>query len=311
MLGVLQGDFNENPSLSQTIVGAVLTAVPGLDQLADARDVVANALKIREDPRSLDGWVGAALTGIGLIPTAGSLAKGALKTILRTDNVADLARGFRALGIDDPGRFLLDHTRNLGSSARSTFNAALDAVAEALEGIAGLHPSLAVAAGDLRAVQAQGTGLFMQATRSVEERISYVANRIPKLGNPENVGRALTDAGFTRARQFTFGASEVVLNRDGLNHILKDHHPRFWQNDPNRNPTLQTFFGRDQSVSEIVGIAESVLQQNREAISTMQGRGQVRAVVDGVEYVLGLRAIPGGARNQFQVGQLYPVDPMR
>lgn len=81
--GVLQGDFKEDPSMSQVIVGSVITAIPGLDQLADIRDVIANLYGLSQDSDDKWKWIALAITLIGLIPILGSLLKGVFKTLVK------------------------------------------------------------------------------------------------------------------------------------------------------------------------------------------------------------------------------------
>ncbi|MED5618017.1 hypothetical protein [Ideonella sp. BN130291] len=79
--GVLQGDFNEDPSLSQTIVGGIITAIPVVDQVADVRDVIANLHQLSKDSSDKWKWVALAITLVGLIPVLGSLLKGVFKVL--------------------------------------------------------------------------------------------------------------------------------------------------------------------------------------------------------------------------------------
>jgi hypothetical protein len=82
--GVLQGDFNEDATVSQIIAGTVLTLVPFVDQAGDIRDVVANLKKLIWEKKYDDFWVwlSLVLTLIGAIPELGSLLKGVLKTVI-------------------------------------------------------------------------------------------------------------------------------------------------------------------------------------------------------------------------------------
>ncbi|MDZ4359804.1 MAG: hypothetical protein U1B84_25875 [Variovorax sp.] len=81
--GVLQGDFNEDASLSQTVVGSIITAIPILDQLADIRDVIANLHQLSKDSSDKWKWIALAITLIGLIPVLGSLLKGVFKSLVK------------------------------------------------------------------------------------------------------------------------------------------------------------------------------------------------------------------------------------
>lgn len=82
---VAQGDFNEDMSTGQIITNAVVTAVPGIDQVADARDLIANGKALIWDRRysELVVWVGVFACLIGLVPSLGSLAKGVIKLVWR------------------------------------------------------------------------------------------------------------------------------------------------------------------------------------------------------------------------------------
>lgn len=86
------GDFNENMSTGQIITNALVTAVPVVDQVADARDLVANAKYLIWDRRynELGVWVGVFACLIGLVPSLGSLAKGVIKIIWK--NAGEIGR---------------------------------------------------------------------------------------------------------------------------------------------------------------------------------------------------------------------------
>ena len=87
---VLQGDFNEEQSNAQMITGMVISMIPGVDQLCDVRDVVANCRKINEDTSNTWAWIGLTITLIGLIPVLGSLAKGCFKVLVASSRKATL-----------------------------------------------------------------------------------------------------------------------------------------------------------------------------------------------------------------------------
>lgn len=78
---VLQGDFAEEQSTAQVVTSTVISMIPGVDQICDVRDLVANCKKIHEDTNDTWAWVALVLTLIGLIPTLGSLLKGCLKIL--------------------------------------------------------------------------------------------------------------------------------------------------------------------------------------------------------------------------------------
>jgi len=91
---VLEGDFNRDPETSEIIAGTALTLIPIVDQIGDARDVIANTYYLidfyekddehanRDDEFWL--WVALVLTLIGCIPELGTAIKGVLSVILRS-----------------------------------------------------------------------------------------------------------------------------------------------------------------------------------------------------------------------------------
>ena len=79
---VIKGDFHEDPTLGQIATGTVISMIPIVDQICDVRDFFACAKMIKEKPDDNMPKVMMAITLIGVIPVAGSLAKGTLKIIL-------------------------------------------------------------------------------------------------------------------------------------------------------------------------------------------------------------------------------------
>jgi len=78
--GAVVGDFNENPTIWNTIGQVAIGFVPYAGQVADIRDIVANVKKLHEtgykDP---DAWINLGLTAIGIIPGVGDAIKAAGK----------------------------------------------------------------------------------------------------------------------------------------------------------------------------------------------------------------------------------------
>lgn len=98
--GTVQGDFNQDASLSQTAVNTILGLIPIVDQVLDVRDVIAGLkhlieyyMETEEEQAAHEGslglsyetwlWIGLFLIVIGLIPTVGSAVKGVLKMLIR------------------------------------------------------------------------------------------------------------------------------------------------------------------------------------------------------------------------------------
>lgn len=97
---VLQGDFNEEQSNAQLVTGMVVSMIPGVDQLCDVRDVVANCRKINEDTSNTWAWIGLTITLIGLIPVLGSLAKGCFKILVASSRKATLGVAKKTVDTD-------------------------------------------------------------------------------------------------------------------------------------------------------------------------------------------------------------------
>lgn len=298
VLGVLQGDFNQDPTLSQTVANTLLTMIPGVDQIADVRDVVANLLQIRENPRGTAAWTGLALTLAGLVPTVGSAAKGAARLALDRRSGTAAFEALRRLGVDEPGRFLADQARTLGDTVARQFDAVVGGIADALGVLGHLSPQLAAAAGDVRSIQRAAPTYLTRAVADVEARLAHVANRTPsRVASPERVSRALADLS---PRSFHIAGVGLTLNQNDMRHILTRHHPDFW--DGSIATVRQTFFDRRMSATDIQDAVGDVLRQNRDAIGRLSSaRGTVSGVVGGLEYQLSYR---NGLITQF-----YPKSP--
>lgn len=75
----IQGDFNDNRSVGQIAFDSAVSIIPVVDQICDARDLIANCKKINQDRNDTWAWVALCLTLIGLFPSLGSVVKGVLK----------------------------------------------------------------------------------------------------------------------------------------------------------------------------------------------------------------------------------------
>ncbi|GAA2017615.1 hypothetical protein GCM10009799_52000 [Nocardiopsis rhodophaea] len=100
-----------------------------------------------------------------------------------------------------------------------------------------------------------------------------------------------------KGRHLTFGDGNFLIDKSGVKHALKRHHPDYW--DGSEKGT-QTFFKKGLSPSDIADIAQDVMKQNRETLAKKGTNDiyQIEAVVDGERYVVGI--------NNGRVGQIYP-----
>lgn len=89
--GMLQGDFNKNPTLSQIIVGGMISLIPVVDQVCDIRDLIANLITLSDEKeRTSENYMALALTSVGLIPEIGSIVKTTIKAV-KTKGVTKLS----------------------------------------------------------------------------------------------------------------------------------------------------------------------------------------------------------------------------
>ncbi len=87
--GMLKGDFNKDPSMSQIIVGGLISLIPVADQVCDVRDVIANLITLSDEKdRTKDNYMALALTSVGIIPEIGS----AIKTVVKSSRAKDVSK---------------------------------------------------------------------------------------------------------------------------------------------------------------------------------------------------------------------------
>jgi tetratricopeptide (TPR) repeat protein len=77
LLGALPGAFNENQTGEEAVLDFLISLIPIIGQLADARDFVAYLYRIvfKKQFNEIVNWIGLALTLVGLVPLVGDIAK--------------------------------------------------------------------------------------------------------------------------------------------------------------------------------------------------------------------------------------------
>lgn len=145
--GIIAGNFSDKPhSTSQIIVAGVVTMVPGIDQIADVRDVIGSLFKLSSEAgRTAENQIEFAFTLIGLVPTFGSAGRMALRLVFEGKT---LREGMAVLRAYLPGNALawfkrLDWSKVAGESRQAMQKAVslLERVAKDLkqhnQGVAG------------------------------------------------------------------------------------------------------------------------------------------------------------------------------
>jgi hypothetical protein len=83
--GGLMGEFNEDPTFAMIGTDMVVSLIPILDQISDARDIVAHIyfLGFKKQYNQPMRWVGLVFSLIGLFPELGTVIKSASKFIIK------------------------------------------------------------------------------------------------------------------------------------------------------------------------------------------------------------------------------------
>ncbi len=145
--GIIAGDFNEEMDIVQTIIRALLTMIPVVDQIADVQDLVAALYKLVWQGRytEVEPWVGLVLTLIGLVPTVGSAVKGIGKLIWKSlKNSGGIGSMLARMGggvVDTIGKFLKNadsHLAFVKGEATKLFSQARGWVSDTIGQIKGL-----------------------------------------------------------------------------------------------------------------------------------------------------------------------------
>jgi hypothetical protein len=89
VLGAIGGEFIDEPTFGQIGADFVLSVIPVVDQVADARDLAAHVyrLGIRGEHTRWDRWVALVFSLIGLVPEVGSVIKSLSRAALRGVNL--------------------------------------------------------------------------------------------------------------------------------------------------------------------------------------------------------------------------------
>ncbi|HEX5746215.1 MAG TPA: hypothetical protein VFZ09_08220 [Archangium sp.] len=179
MWGVVQGDFNEDPTIDQIIVGTIITMFPVVDQLADIRDLVAGLKQLLWDKKYDDYfvWVGLVLTLIGLIPVLGSLVKGICKTVLiyaKRLTLQELLKVFNFFAKGNGFKWLkklrATELSSIGSQVKSKLHGLLDKLQDTLKTLRRYTPDLA---DDIQA----GIANLLDAIKQVKSRVDRMVDQ--------------------------------------------------------------------------------------------------------------------------------------
>jgi hypothetical protein len=141
-IGLVEGDFNEDPSASQIIVGALITAIPFVGGVVNIRDFIANVCKVCKKPDDTWAWVALAVVLLAFIPGVGGVLKGAFGIILKPlrkggkhaqEALESMLAVMRGAGFGDPVKYLKALPwSDFSAQATKHFNGLMDALLHAL-----------------------------------------------------------------------------------------------------------------------------------------------------------------------------------
>ncbi|MGG0656914.1 hypothetical protein [Rummeliibacillus pycnus] len=97
---------------------------------------------------------------------------------------------------------------------------------------------------------------------------------------------------------FKTGTKTYKLTKTDMKHMLERHHPKYWNGSEKKK---QTYYDSRYSIKDIENVAITVAKKNKKKLSEISANasGQVKAKVDGIEWVLGVK--------NGHIHQLYPV----
>jgi vacuolar-type H+-ATPase subunit E/Vma4 len=216
IMGVIQGDFNDNASTAQVATGTVISMIPLVDQICDVRDMVANCKKINSEPNEPWHWTALVLTLIGLFPALGSLVKGCGKVMFASVrkaghttgavpqigkyinasieplnnflNRSEVQKTLQALKIDNPYKYLASKFQDLGtklnaSKLLSAFDEAKAAAESMLNlakkfGSSGVANKIANVIEVIGGVRRSADKMLARAVKPAQDVLDQIARRL-------------------------------------------------------------------------------------------------------------------------------------
>ena len=208
LLGAVQGAFNEDQTLTEGSIDLVISLIPIIGQVADARDLAAYIYRIVFKKQYNDpwNWVGLTLTLIGLVPVAGDITKFIGKIVFK-EGVPAISRYLedilKLIEKINPERVDINQLRkaianNWDSGVKAgkeLWNRALNQLSNWVNGIPELLFSqqkrqLSEA---IQEVRTQSDGMLSQAFDQIRRKIDEGLDEIGRLLNPN--GELVTPEG--------------------------------------------------------------------------------------------------------------------
>jgi hypothetical protein len=200
--GVVQGDFNEEPTIDQIIAGTIISMFPVVDQISDIRDLIANLKQLLWDKKYDDYsvWVGLVLTLMGLVPVLGSLVKGVCKAVLiyaKRLTLQELLKIFNFFAKGNGARWIKElraaKLSSIGAQVKANLRGMLDALKGTLNTLKRYTPGSAGSIQDgiaelleaIKQVESRVDRMVEQTIRQIEEGLDDILRRyepVPAMG---------------------------------------------------------------------------------------------------------------------------------
>jgi hypothetical protein len=136
VVGALMGEFNDNPSIWQTLLDSAIGMIPIVGEIGDVRDLIAYTKKFIEKPEEMQdpwNWVGVAGSLIGLYPVVGGAIKGVTKIARNADFVKDINK----LG-PTVVKAIVDFTKKSWDEAVQKSPKFFDKILDTIQGLVGM-----------------------------------------------------------------------------------------------------------------------------------------------------------------------------
>jgi hypothetical protein len=255
LLGAIGGEFIDDPTYGQIAVDFVLSIIPYVDQVADARDLVAHIYRMGflEQYNDWLRWLALVFTLVGLVPEVGSVIKSVSKLAVKgigeimshLGEILSLARRVIPFDVADIGklrRYILDNWSkfvDLGKGVWDTLLANGAQLVNKLPNIAGsIRDALIARLTNLRKISPDWlTRAFEHARKTIDDVLEQARQRLTKETGEEGrekgtkkaiesaAQRAKRAASNMNGKTFKSGEFEGVVEAvaDGETVVVKAH----------------------------------------------------------------------------------------
>ncbi len=234
--GVVEGDFNENPTVGQIIANTLLTSIPLVDQAGDARDLAANIKALAWDKRYNEYmvWLAFFFTLIGLVPSLGSLLKGVLKLLWKGAKMDEVLRYMNAMGKGNAVKWLKElqagklkqYGKDAATNAKQVIDVCVDMLSKIKDScpmwLTEFHQNFADLIKTLKIIRSQVDEMLGKITAELEQKLDDLLKQ-----NVDNTAQGSSKSTLMVKQE----ADPSVKPREG-SHLYKKQHKDGYEKDP-------------------------------------------------------------------------------